>query len=313
MAERTLAENVAQVKADFKAIKDMAKNVIETDLGNRPTSEYAREIESGIYAYADGYYSRGIEEGSAQGYNVGLQYGIEQGRQAQRLEWWRKYLGYKEENRQAKYMYMAFAGYAWDDTTFDPPFDIYASNSSSMFMNSYVQDVRGILNRNNSKIIFSDDPVHNQHYGVFQSSRAKYLPYLKLPYGGSCYGWFTNCSHLIEVDGYECLEKHAFETSSGANKTFQGCTELVHIIFHGIIANTINLQWCTKLDLESLVSLFRCLKNFKNDEPDKAYTKTLTLSTESWAILDTWCLENGYEDFMNAQDVIQTYLGWNVA
>ena len=233
------------------------------------------------------------------------------GRQAQRLEWWGKYLGYKETNRQAKYLYMAFGGYAWDDTTFDPPFDIYSSNSSSMFMNSYVQDVRGILERNNVRIIFSDDPIHNQHYSVFQNSKIKYLPYLKLPYGGSCYGWFTNCTQLIEVDGYECLEKHAFETSSGAQKTFQGCTNLEHIIFHGTIANNINLQWCTKLDLESLISLVSCLKTFTPS--DSGYkTKTVTLSAESWALLDTYVYEN-MPEWSDAQDWVGGWYGWNFA
>lgn len=224
--------------------------------------------------------------------------------------WWRKYLGYKETNRQAKYMYMAFGGYAWDDTTFDPPFDIYSSNSSSMFINSYIQDVRGILARNNVNIVFDEsNSNYNQHYNVFSNSKVKYLPYLKLPIHGTCYGWFTNCKELIEVDGYECLEKHTFETSSGAYKTFQSCEKLKHIIFHGTIANNINLQWCTKLDFESLFSLFECLKHFGGSGNE--YTKTITLSPESWDLTNREEFTTRFDGF-GGQDVAHQK-GWNYA
>lgn len=209
---------------------------------------------------------------------------FESGKKEQYLEWWADYLGYKPTNRLPIPMYMGFAGYRWNDTTFDPPYDIFVSSTSSLFSYSYVEDIRGILSRNNVSIIFDEsNSKFNQHYNVFANSKVKYLPYLKLPKYGNCYGWFTFCGNLIEVDGYECLEKHTFETSSGTSKTFQGCTNLEHIIFHGTIANNINMQWCTKLDLESLLSLINCLKNFNGSTEE--WTKTITLSTESWDLL----------------------------
>lgn len=97
------------------------------------------------------------------------------------------------------------------------------------------------------------------------------------------------------------------------DSTFQGCESLEKIIFSGTIASDINLQWSTKLDLESLVSLFNCLKNFLADDPDNAHTKTITLSAESWALLDEYVCENGYNDYTSAQDVVLNVLGWNVA
>ena len=223
-------------------------------------------------------------------------------------EFWTKYLS----KQKASGLYSGFAGYAWTDLTFDPPFDIETNSSSSMFSFSFVEDLRGILAKNNAKIIFMNTSGA-QHFNVFASSRLKYCPYLKLPETAMCYGFFTNCSRLIEVDGYECLEKHVFETSSGTNKTFQGCTNLVHIIFHGTIANNINLQWSKKLDMESLGSLFRCLKDFSNTDPDNAHTKTITLSAESWTLLDEYVYENGYNDYTSAQDVVLNVLGWNFA
>ena len=233
----------------------------------------------------------------------------EAGKRAQHLEWWADYLGYTPINRTSKAMYQGFAGYGWDDTTFDPPYDIFVRQSSQMFSYSFVQDIRGILKRNNVSIIFDESQSYfTQHYDLFASSKVKYLPYLKLPKYGRCYGWFARCDNLIEVDGYECLENHTFETSSGSNKTFQGCTNLVHIIFHGTIANDINLQWSTKLDLESLISLVSCLKLFNSS--DSGYkTKTVTLSAESWALLDTTYSPDG----LTYSDVVVSGKGWNRA
>lgn len=268
MAERSLAENVAQVKADFKAIKDAVPYVFNDDT---PTSEYGERIFTEISnlqyqadsAWDQGF-NNGIEQGRVEGYENGktdgITEGVEQGKQAQRLEWWGKYLGYKPTNRTSKAMYSAFGGFAWDDTTFDPPYDIFAQSTSSMFSYSYVQDLRGIFARNNVNIVFDESSsTYNQHFNVFANSKVKYLPYLKLPIYGTCYGWFTNCKELIEVDGYECLATHTFETSSGGYKTFQECTALEHIIFHGTIAKKLDIHWSKKLDRASILSLLTCL------------------------------------------------------
>jgi hypothetical protein len=169
-------------------------------------------------------------------------------------EFWTKYLS----KQKTSGLYNGFAGYAWTDITFDPPIDIETNSSSNMFSYSFVEDLRGILAKNNAKIIFMNTSGA-QHYNVFANSRLKYCPYLKLSESDTCYGFFTNCSRLIEVDGYECLEKHVFETSSGAQKTFQGCTELVHILFYGTIAKKLDIHWSKKLDRASILSLLTCL------------------------------------------------------
>lgn len=228
------------------------------------------------------------------------------GKESQRLEWWRKYL-----NRgNAISLAYAFAYNRWSDGTFDPPYNINASSCSNLFANSYIADLRGILTRNGVELIFDDSKTsNNQFFNLFTYSRIEYAPYLKLPTTCSCYGWFTGCSYLIEVDGYECTEIHTFQQSNGNSKTFQGCTNLVKIIFHGTIANDINLQWSNNLSLESLVSLFSCLKNFIFDA-DNAFTKTVTLSAESWALTET-------EEFMNVIGVHGRQhladIGWNWA
>lgn len=220
-------------------------------------------------------------------------------------EWWGKYLN----NGKVQPSNMIFAGVGWKDTVFDPLFDINMSNSSSAFNSSGITDLRGILQKNGVSLIFNDSNTsYNQHFSVFTYSKIKYIPYLKLPLTSVAYGWFTNCAQLIEVDGYECTEKHTFEASSGANKTFQGCHNLVHIIFHGVIANTINMQDCKKLYLESLISLFMRLADFRYS--DNIYTKTITLSSESWALTET----QEFMDAMLTDGKNYAYnIGWNYA
>lgn len=72
---RTLAENVARVKADFKSIKDMAHRTIGSYLDNVPTSEYAERMENGITSNYDNCYYSGMEQGRAEGYTEGYSYG----------------------------------------------------------------------------------------------------------------------------------------------------------------------------------------------------------------------------------------------
>ncbi len=297
MAERTLAQNVAQAKADFKAIKDAIYSQVGYDLDNVPTNEYGNKVNDactemygigrgdGIMEGYENGKSEGIDEGytsgKVDGIYEGIEQGIEQGRQAQRLEWWGKYLNNGLSGSGAG----AFYGHRWTDDTFDPPFDINASNSSTMFGLSQIKDVRGILARNRVNLIFNDSTSYfNQHFNVFSNSAVVYLPYLKLPSTSAAYGWFSGCSKLKEVDGYECLARHAFESGTSTNnKTFYNCTELVHIIFHGTIGQSINLQWSTKLDYESATSALKCLKDFSGTE--EGYTRMVIFASSVWEML----------------------------
>ena len=57
-----------------------------------------------------------------------------------------------------------------------------------------------------------------------------------------------------------------------------------NITFEGVIANHISFQHSTKLTLDSLKSILTALKDFTGTENE--YAQTITLSGESWAILD---------------------------
>ena len=156
---------------------------------------------------------------------------------------------------------------------------------------------------------FSAPSANNQcYYTFYNASKLKKIYDMGIPQGQYYNTTFNYCSALEEIELIRCDENTVFNVN-----TFGNCTSLIRIGFTGTIASDINLQWCKKLDLESLVSLFSCLKNFKSDDPDNMYTKTITLSAESWALLDTYVYENGWNDYVDAKDVVAVVLGWNYA
>ena len=235
------------------------------------------------------------------------------GMNEERIRFWGNYLNFGN----VKELYLAFGGYAWNERTFNPLYDINASNSSQMFTYSYIQDLRGILQRNGVSLIFNDTKAgYTQHFSVFRYSKIKYLPYLRMPTTSSAYGWFENCTELEEIDGLYVNQNNLFQATSGTNKTFQNCSKLTHCIFSGVIANDINLQWSPLLDDESLVSLVETLRNLFDDmdlETGDIPYRTLTLHADCWNRLKSmiypdpphWEPRTYYDVIMNK--------GWNVA
>ena len=232
--------------------------------------------------------------------DVTVDYYSSYGMESQRRKWWKDYITPMRTNGAAS----AFYGACWNDKTFDPPIDIVTTSANSLFYMSYVQDVRGIMARNNVSFVFLDTVAsYTQFFTLFQGARVKYLPYLKLPKTSTCYGWFYNCKYLVEVDGYECTEKHTFETSSGATQTFYNCTELVKILFYGTIANKLDIHWSTKLSRESILSLLQCLKATVSGITITLPTMCIDTATDTLALIQsdtelntayTQALANGY-------------------
>lgn len=215
-------------------------------------------------------------------------------------KWWYDYTKNMPNNGAPN----AFSYYHWTDSTFNPQNDMACSSANNMFASSRIRNIRGILKRNKVNLIFLDTlSNHTQFFSIFTNAHVMYLPYLKLPTTSTAYGWFTGCSKLIEVDGYECTENHAFETSSGANKTFQGCTELVKIIFHGTVGKNCDIHWSTKLSRESILSLLQVLKASVTGVTITLPTKCIDTATDTLALIQgdtelntayTQALANGY-------------------
>lgn len=115
---------------------------------------------------------------------------------------------------------------------------------------------------------------------------------------------YSYCRKLEEIEIIRCNENTTFTSA------FISCAGLIKVIFSGRIASDINLQWSTKLSLESLISLFSSLKVYYSDDADYC-TKTITLSAESWALTESQDFQDalGYTD---GQAMCRD-LGWNYA
>lgn len=286
MAERTLAENVAQVKADFKNIRHAAVSAIPE---GTPTSEYGERIQREIMnlqQQADSQYNHGLEEG----------------RQAQYDEFWDALQNY---GKRADYAYAFATG--WNDKTFTPKYDIIPTGCTNTFYYSDIGNLEGILN--NRGVVLDTSKVINITYG-FGYSTITHIPVVNLSKATNTtylFANFGNTSTLFSRNRLVSIRKIiSSETTVFAKNTFSGTYHLEHCIFEGTIASSINLQWSSKLDLESGISLLECLCAYTADDANPgAYTKTVTLPPEVWSLLDPH-----YDG--NAQEYVLGK-GWNVA
>ena len=225
----------------------------------------------------------------------------EAGRQAQYDDFWD---AFQQNGTKTNYAY-AFYGAGWNEAIFRPKYDIVATLLVQTFYNSPIKDLTSILEKQGVAL---DTSNCTSLSFAFAHTKITNIPKINMSACTNSSSTFVTSTSLVRIEGIVSSEKTVFDKS-----TFQNCTALEHCIFEGTIASSINLQWSTKLDLESLGSLFRCLKNFKSDDPDNMYTKTITLSAESWALLDTYVYENGWNDYVDAKDVVAVVLGWNYA
>jgi len=187
----------------------------------------------------------------------------DKGKEDSLKEFWGKLLNYGKQ----KSYYCGFRGYAWTNDTFQPMYDIYASNSTSMFAEAYLlTDLSACLDKHKVKIIFSN--ASTNHFYCFDNSYLEKIPYLTMPTSSRAYGWFRNCKKLVEVEGLYCNENNEY------TDTFLNCEKLTRIIFDGVIANNINISY-SPLDSESIVSLIEHLKPYPEDAGSPKHTVTL--------------------------------------
>lgn len=214
----------------------------------------------------------------------------------------------------------AFAGLGWTDETFKPKYDIVliAGAGGSIFNSALVTDIGKSLK--DCGVTLDTSRATNISYG-FANVKTKTLP--KLDFSSATVALtdtLANCTELHTTDELAFSEQTNIATS-----TFRNCSKLTHCIFSGVIASDINLQWSPLLDEESLQSLTQTLADFimVENNPDgtniqgQPFTKTLTLSPESWAILDN--LEfippegSSYPTGFSCATIITTAKGWNRA
>lgn len=130
---------------------------------------------------------------------------------------------------------------------------------------------------------------YHAHNTFAYSPKLKHIYDIGIPANVMNYtGTYRSCSALETIEIIRSAENTTFDTNC-----FNGCSKLTHVIFSGVIASDINLQWSPLLDEESLRSLVLCLR-FSGDSSNRP---TLTLHPDSWAKMDgmDWS-DVGYSD-----------------
>lgn len=219
----------------------------------------------------------------------------EAGRQEQYDEFWDDF---QQNGSRTNYQY---AFYRWGNAI-QPKYDIKPqANAQNMFFNlRFSGDLKQRFA--DCGIVFDTSKATNLAY-LFQGSyNITAIPTIDISSAANATSLLYNCPMLETAEIIGIKETHTF------GSCFLQDYELQNLTLSGTIGQDINLQWSTKLSVESLISLFRCLKDFTNTDPDNADTKTITLSAESLELTQT-------QEFVDAFDGISgigvcSRLGW---
>lgn len=172
-------------------------------------------------------YAKGYADGAATGGNTTEAYneGVVVGRKAEHDEFWEIF----QVGGNRQHYANAFAYYGWNDTNYDPIYPITPTNAS------------GIQGAFRYAYNITDTKVSITAFGD-----ANYA--------------FYNCNKLKRIP------ELIFNDTASINSAFNGCTALEEMNCKGELSiNGLNLSACTKLSLQSIMSVINCLKTFVFD------------------------------------------------
>lgn len=280
MAERTLAENVAQIKADFKGIKDELLNKGASIPSNTPTSEYANIIKNMSTGNADEAYEQGKKETDLAHWNA-----------------------FTVKGTRANYIY-GFACADYEGHTIPQGLCKPKTDIAFMFYRYAGTELpKGI---DCSEFDLTASTTSQVYHTFFRSRNLKKIYDIGIPTGLAYNNAYSYCSELEEIEVIRCNENTTFNTN-----VFNNCLKLKKVRFTGTLANDINLQWTPVLDDESLISLAKTLCMYA--PLDKGFmTKTITLHPYVWVRAQKINVYDSDEVFVSVVEYIDS-CGWNRA
>lgn len=196
-----------------------------------------------------------LQEDVAEAYDAG--------KQAQYDEFWDLY----QENGERRNYVNSFSGIGWNDNIFKPKYDIVPTTAfgASMFQSSGIVNLKQCLIDAGVTLDLSE--LTSATY-IFRDSFITDYPYIDLSSANSVVYAFYSCK------GVNLTLKLGANTTY--SNTFQNSSSFVKLIIEGTIGqNGFNVQWATKLDYESLLSIKNALADKSKDTSGTTWVVTV--------------------------------------
>lgn len=224
----------------------------------------------------------------------------EAGKEERDLKWWTNYQS-PESTDFGSYM---FAGKAWNKETFLPKFTVGNKRMCEgiFYQHNQTYPVYDLVEQLKKTGVTMDFSSAVNLTNAFNSARISHLGVIDVSAVSSQYnsnGLFSS-SYIETIDEVVFAEK----TFDWHNNMFNGATALVNLTAKGVLANTINFQWCP-LSPASMKSIISVLKDFTGTGNE--YSKTIFFNDDCWAALeeDSTAPDGGtWADYVDS-------LGWN--
>lgn len=244
-----------------------------------------------------------FSNGRLYGYGDGMTEGIELGKQITYDDFWDSL---QENGNRTNYNY-SFSGKGWNNTTFKPKYNIAGTTHNSTFGNSNISgDLVELLNNRGLNL---DTSQSTSVYALFNA--AYYITRVGVIDTRNC----ANLSYTFQyANGLQTVDKVILKNdgSQTFTGTFANNVKLKNIIFEGTIGQTLYIK-SAPLTVASAVNVLLHLMNYSGTSNE--YTKTLTFSTTTKALLDEVQANdpNGYiPELMDDWRTYITMLGWNI-
>ena len=194
---------------------------------------------------------------------------------------------FQENGNRKDYRYAFYCGF-WDITSFKPKYDIVPTDATSLFQNNgNTFDLAEHLKNCGVNLDLSN--CTGISYAFYTAGFTR-LPVINLTSVANLTRAFGSSSYLKTID--KVILKS--DGSQGLRNGFDYLGALENITFEGMIGDSLDLHWSTKLTHDSLMSIINALKSGVSG-------LTCTLGTENLAKLT------------DAEKAIATEKGWTLA
>lgn len=202
----------------------------------------------------------------ADAYAEGVESGKAQGRREEYDAFWDAF-----QLKGTRTLYSNAFAEAWDDDAFNPKYEIAPTNANTMFQSSEITDLR------NKKVTFANATQANS---LFQWANIVHSGVVDLRNVSKVVGVFYYATKLKSIDLLAFKDGATIDAS-----VFNNCTSLTDVSVDGVIGTSLNLQWSSKLSVESLKNILAALKNFAGTADEFAHE--IKFSDTSWQLLES--------------------------